>query len=168
MKTRTLSLDESLHECNWTDKMTLVGNGRRIPFKNIKPFGPRPSMAPNKFLGDIIVQRILEAGLAHIEVQEPDVFDDPAFAGWKVMECGRKYGLGTPQRFYLYCINDIGAFHWTAGDGFEVNVGIAASETLPANLVEVAKIINALAEIAPAQVVADTVVAFVKYKESQS
>jgi len=29
-------------------------------------------------------------------------------------------------------------------------------------------VINALAEIAPAQVVADTVVAFVKYKEAQS
>jgi hypothetical protein len=39
---------------------------------------------------------------------------------------------------------------------------------LAANLADVAKIINAMAEIAPAQVVADTVVAFVKYKESQS
>jgi hypothetical protein len=60
-----------------------------------------------------------------------------------------------------------GSFYWNLLHGPLQNP-VLQNKTLAANLVDVAKIINALAEIAPAQVVADTVVAFVKYKESQS
>jgi len=116
------------------------------------------------------VQALVALGGAHIEVQEPDVFDDPAFAGWVIAGNCRELRTSERAAFLLYSEeNGTASLHWwLEGVGRLDSKTLRMNPTLAANLVDVARIINALAEIAPAQVVADAVVAFVKYKESQS
>jgi hypothetical protein len=71
MKTRILSREEAIRYEQWTEKMTLVGNGMRLPFRRHSLHGPRPYQNDQPVYWERVLP-VIKLGFAHIEVEEPE------------------------------------------------------------------------------------------------
>lgn len=178
IKTIVLAPEVANDPSNWKEGDVLVIGTHRCPLvvlavtQSLRPLVNQEERT--HFLEMHSTEVLIRNGIAHIErtVPEPEPapanpFDHPAFEGWEKGVKGTMFKQiappGKPSR--IIQLFDDGSFYWDDPSD-KMHSPIERHLTLAANLPEAAEIINRLAPVAPAEVVAAAVVAFVKSKEA--
>jgi len=163
-KTITLSKDDAMNKDNWKAGDSLVIDHARLPFTPHGISGSRPQAGElaYEWMDCYSVVGLIRSGLAHIErTVEVNPFDAPEFKGWESTDRESRIFTHDQKQIKLY---SHGGIEWSDSP-WHYGKPLRVNPTLAANLPAVARIINALAPITPAEVVAGAVVEFVKYKE---